>query len=135
MFNTLEGREKFVNNLKNDILQQFTNSNYQIWIFGSFLTDEYVYGESDIDIGIFCDDISELCDIYDWIDNHLNKENIEHDLVIVELDNDRYYMNIPIMLYGKPIMEYFTDKFIDNLKHLINIWGTDPFSTLLERNN
>lgn len=42
-------------------------------------------------------------------------------------------MNIPIMFYGKPIMEYFTNKFIDNLKHLISIWGTNPFDTILKR--
>lgn len=72
-------------------------------------------------------------DIYDWIDEYFDKEKLSHDLVVVELDNDNSYMNIPIMFYGKPIMGYFTEKFIDNLKHLIEIWGTNPFDTILKK--
>lgn len=94
----------------------------------------------DLSIGmrVKASQLSDILDTYIVLtDAHLVKNTlgIEHDLVVVELDNDRSYMNIPIMLYGKPIMEYFTDKFIDNLKHLINIWGTNPFCTLLERNS
>ena len=65
--------------------------------------------------------------------DYLDRLNLVHDLVMVELDNDNAYMNIPIMFYGKPIMEYFTNKLIDNLKHLISIWGTNPFDTILKR--
>ena len=64
--------------------------------------------------------------------DYLDRLNLAHDLVMVELDNDNAYMNIPIMFYGKPITEYFTNKFIDNLKHLISIWGTNPFDTILK---
>lgn len=133
MFSTLDERKEFVEQMKHNILMQFPDNDYQIWVFGSFLTDEYVSGESDIDIGIFCDNTSKLNDIYGWIDDYLNKEKLAHDLVVVELDNDNSYMNIPIMFYGKPVMEYFTEKFIDNIKHLVSIWGTNPFDTILER--
>ncbi len=133
MFETLSEREKFIEQFKKDLSSNFPSSDYQIWIFGSFLTEEYIPGKSDIDIGIFCDNVARLNDIYEWVGDYLDRLNLAHDLVMVELDNDNAYMNIPIMFYGKPIMEYFTNKFIDNLKHLISIWGTNPFDTILKR--
>ena len=32
--------------------------------------------------------------------DYLDRLNLAHDLVMVELDNDNSYMNIPIMFYG-----------------------------------
>ena len=133
MFDTLVEREIFIEQFKEELLKQFPYDDYQIWIFGSFLTEEYTPGKSDIDIELFCDNTARLNNIYEWVNKYFDKEKLSHDLVIVELDNDNSYMNIPIMFYGKPIMEYFTEKFIDNLKHLIEIWGTNPFETILKR--
>lgn len=133
MFDTLVERENFIEQFKKALLKQFPYNDYQVWVFGSFLTEEYTPEKSDIDIGLFCDNTERLNDIYEWVNEYFDKEKLSHDLVIVELDNDNSYMNIPIMFYGKPIMEYFTEKFIDNLKHLIEIWGTNPFDTILKR--
>lgn len=132
MFDTLEQREKFVEQLKKEIKRHFPQNNYQIWIFGSFLTNDFVTDKSDIDMGVYSSDVAVTIDIIEYLKEYLDENGIEHDIIPIRLE-DTCYMNIPIFMYGETLTSYILPQFIDNLKRLIEIWGTNPFETLLER--
>lgn len=129
--NTLVQREKYVNKLNTAIKEEFPQKNYQVWVFGSFLTDDYT-PQSDIDIAIYCADISLLLDIRDFIDEYLSNDKLKHDIVIFEF-NDEHCINIPIILYGKALTEYEPPHIIEFMKQMINKWTTNPMNVLLER--
>lgn len=132
MLKTLEDRVIFAKELKNKIESEFTTNNYQVFIFGSFLTENFIPNISDIDIGIYCEYIATAIDIKHFIEAELTKINLENDIIIMEL-TDNSYMNIPIFMYGQPLFSYMRDEFIDNLKSLILKWGTNPFEKIYER--
>ena len=132
MFETLIDRRNYVEELKRKIEQKFTENNYQVFIFGSFLTEDYITNESDIDIGVYCESIAMAIEMKHFIEKELEDIQLKNDIIIMELTDDSY-MNIPIFMYGQPLFSYMRDEFIDNLKSLITKWGTNPFEKLYER--
>lgn len=131
MLDSLIQREKYVNKLNKAIKDKFPQENYQVWVFGSFLTDEYT-SQSDIDIAIYCTDIPLLLGIRDFIDEYLSNDMLRHDIVIFEF-NDEHYINIPIVLYGKTLTEYEPPNIVEFMKQMISKWTTNPMNVLLER--
>lgn len=128
---TLAKREQYINKLKDVLKLKFPQKEYQVWVFGSFLTDDYSV-HSDIDIAIYCANIKLLFDIKDFIDEYLSNDKLRHDIVIFEF-NDEHYINIPIALYGKTLTEYEPPHIIEFMKQMIDKWTINPMNVLLER--
>lgn len=131
ILNTLAEREQYVNKLKIAIEKKFSQKDFQVWVFGSFLTDDYT-PQSDIDVAIYCADIPLLLDIKDFIDEYLSNDKLKHDIIIFEF-NDEHYINIPIALYGKTLTEYQPPHIIEFIKQMIDKWTINPMNVLLER--
>lgn len=131
MLETLRQREEYIEQFKKNLIQKFPYTNYQVWIFGSFLTEEYNQ-YSDIDISVYCNNIQLLLDIREYIDEYFNNDGIEHDIVIFEF-NKNHYINIPIICYGKALTEYEPPHWLEYIKEMISIWGVNPMEKLLER--
>lgn len=100
MFSTLLDRENFLTSMLEFIKYKYDLVNTQIFIFGSFLTEEFKPGESDIDIGIYSEDEVKMYDIKVDLEIYLDKFDIKYDIVIMHLSK-HLWINIPILLYGK----------------------------------
>lgn len=120
--NTLQQREKFVDNLFNFLKEKFDLTDTQIFIFGSFLTENFIPGKSDIDIGIYSENTVKAYDIHYELSTYLDTFNLKHDIVIMEL-NSLLTINIPIMVYGKPLTNYNNLKLLPYLKSMIAKYG------------
>lgn len=125
MLTTLEDRENFVNTVLNFIKSKYDLSDTQIFVFGSFLTEDYKDGESDIDMGVYSEDETKMYDIKIDLDKYLNNFNLKHDIVIMHL-NKNLWINIPIMTYGKQLTSYESEKLFDYLLSMIKKWGFNP---------
>ncbi len=122
----LDARKQFVEQFQKELLYKFAVPNYQVWIFGSFLTDEFD-GDSDIDIGIYCENLGLLMEIYHYIDEYMNWYGLDHDIVIVEMKKS-HYINIPILMYGKPLTEYAPDSWKQYTQEMAAMWGAERLS-------
>lgn len=120
--NTLQQREKFIANLFNFLKEKFDLTDTQIFIFGSFLTENFIPGKSDIDIGIYSENTVKAYDIHYELSTYLDTFNLKHDIVIMEL-NSLLTINIPIMVYGKPLTNYNNLKLLPYLKSMIAKYG------------
>lgn len=125
MFENLQDREKFVNSMMQFIKSKYDLADTQIFIFGSFLTDEFKPGKSDIDIGIYSENEVKMYDLKVDIENYLDNFNIKNDIVIMHL-NKKLWINIPIMVYGKQLTEYYSEKLFEYLVEMINEQGFNP---------
>lgn len=128
MLETLRQREEYVKQFKDALTNKFPHANYQVWVFGSFLTEEYD-SHSDIDVSVYCNDIPLLLEIREYIDEYFNKDNIDHDIVIFEF-NKNHYINIPIICYGKALTEYEPPHWLEYIKEMISIWGMNPMEKI-----
>lgn len=131
MLNTLDNREKFIESMICFLSQKYDLSDTQVFVFGSFLTNEFVPGKSDIDIGVYSENETKMYDIKIELDKYLSKFNIEHDIVIMHL-NSNLWINIPIMTYGKQLTSYESESLFNYLLDMINKWGFNPAEKLRE---
>lgn len=122
----LDARKQFVEQFQKELLLKFAVSNYQVWIFGSFLTDEFD-GDSDIDIGVYCEDLGRLMELYHYIDEYMTWYGLDHDIVIVEMKKS-HYINIPILMYGKPLTEYGNESWQQYVQEMAAIYGAQKLS-------
>lgn len=119
MFETLEQRENYITGLKNYLNSKYDLSDTQIFIYGSFLTNDFVPDKSDIDIGIFSEDENKMYDIQYDLDNYIS---IQHDIVIMHLSKN-LLINIPIMVYGRTLTNYQSKEMLEYLVQMINKYG------------
>lgn len=120
--NTLQQHEKFIDDLFNFLKEKFDLTDTQIFIFGSFLTENFIPGKSDIDIGIYSDNEVKMYDIKYELSEYLDKIGLKHDIVIMNLSN-KLTINIPIMVYGKTLTDYNNLRLLPYLKSMIAKYG------------
>lgn len=118
MFNTLEERNQFVDNMLKCLQDKFDLSDTQIFIFGSFLTNNFIPGKSDIDIGVYSENETKMYDIRFELEMYLHDYDIKFDIVIMHL-SDKLWINIPIMIYGKQLTGYESDTVFNYLVAMI----------------
>lgn len=123
---SLDARKQFVEQFQKELLFKFAVPNYQVWIFGSFLTDEFD-GDSDIDIGVYCEDLGRLMELYHYIDEYMTWYGLDHDIVIVEMKKS-HYINIPILMYGKQLTEYADESWQQYVQEMTAIYGAEKLS-------
>lgn len=122
MLNTITERKQFVADMMKLLKSKFDLSDTQIFVFGSFLTDDFVPEKSDIDIGIYSDNETKMYDIQYELVQYLNKVGIKFDIVIMTL-SDKLLINIPIMIYGTSFTNYDNAKLLPYLKSMVDRYG------------
>lgn len=131
MLSTLSKREKFIEELLKYLELKHDLSDSQIFVFGSFLTDEFELDKSDIDIGVYSETEVKMFDIKLDIELYLDKFNLKHDIVIMHL-NKKLWINVPIMTYGKALTQYESEKLFNYLIEMIKEYGFNPIEKLKE---
>lgn len=126
---TMKERNDIVENLRTLLIKKFDVSKAQVFIYGSFLTEDYTK-DSDIDIGLYCEDLRLRNKIYQFVENYFKKLRIETDIIEMEL-SEQMYINISIMVYGEGLTDYCPEEFINYITKMIDKWGFDPVEKLL----
>lgn len=97
-------------------------SDTQIFVFGSFLTDNFIPEKSDIDIGVYSENEAKMYDIQYELSKYLRELGINFDIVIMTL-SQKLLINIPIMVYGTSFTNYDNTKLLPYLKSMIDKYG------------
>jgi Nucleotidyltransferase domain. len=126
---TIIQRRAIADKLKQELFTKFDVDRFQVFIFGSFLTDDYSV-DSDVDIGIYSEDIRLRNDVYVYVQRFFKKFRIKADIIEMDL-SEKMYINISIMVYGEGLTDFCPNYFIDYIKRMVDIWGYDPVSKLV----
>lgn len=122
MLNTITERKQFVADMMELLKSKFDLSDTQIFVFGSFLTDDFIPEKSDIDIGVYSENETKMYDIQYELSKYLTKVGISFDIVIMTL-SQKLLINIPIMVYGTSFTNYDNTKLLPYLKSMIDKYG------------
>lgn len=130
---SMEQREKIVQEMEQSIKGQFPQTNqYNVLIFGSFLTDRYHEG-SDIDIGVFSLDERLMFRIYIYLCDYLDALGIKYDIIRMRLDENQY-INVNIILYHeRELTDYCPEELIDYTRKMIDLYGTNPMDAIRKK--
>lgn len=120
--------EKFAHNVRIQFPQA---DQYNVLIFGSFLTERYSE-DSDIDIGVFSLAPGLSFRIYSYIKEYFDKLEIPSDVVRMRLA-DSQYINLSIVLGQQyAVTEYCPWELIDYTKRMLEKYGENPQETIVK---
>lgn len=96
--------------LQQDIERRFGDTDYNIFIFGSYPTVRYVDGKSDIDIAIYTEDFHLYKQLAMYLEDYFEERHIDPDIFYIDTS-----MEAP--LYCAPLQSaiQFTDYFPEEL--------------------
>jgi predicted nucleotidyltransferase len=103
--NFTERRNRLIE-LQKRLLIKFPVQDYNVYIFGSYIRDDFDPNHSDIDIGILCNDPSKRLDILDFICDTVDELiSIKRDIITVDLQPD-CLINIDILTTPFQLTDY-----------------------------
>lgn len=80
----LNFRLKMIQDLQSKILKKFGDSDYNVFLFGSFLTEDFVPEKSDVDFAIYTENFDKYLEIYCFIDDYFALKNIKRDIFYID---------------------------------------------------
>ena len=91
--------------------QRFGAEKYNIFVFGSYVTTNYVEGKSDIDLAIYTDDFDLYKKISLFLEEYFEENKISSDIFFIDL-------SMPAPLYCAPLKSkvQFTDYYPEKLQ-------------------
>lgn len=79
-------RLKIVQKLQHELVNNFGYEVYNVFVFGSFLTERYKEGVSDIDLAVYTESVSKYIDIADYILDFFKQYSIKVDILYVDIN-------------------------------------------------
>ena len=116
-FFSWEDRKKFLLELSKVVESEFNNQKYNIFVFGSFLRDDYNPDTSDLDLAVYSDSAALTFDIVTFLEQYLKELDIPCD--ILEIFTDQFDAYVVVAPLGMNVS--FTDYFPDELKEYFYI--------------
>lgn len=98
-------------NLQKDVEEKFGSNEYNVFVFGSYLTTSYVEGKSDIDIAIYSEDFNLYKRISLYLETYFRNKGVASDIFYIDVS-----MQAPI--YCAPLRSkvQFTDYYPKKLE-------------------
>lgn len=85
-FFSWDDRKKFLLELSKVVESEFKNQKYNIFVFGSFLRDDYDPDTSDLDLAVYSDSAALTFDIVTFLKQHLKELDIPCDILEIFTD-------------------------------------------------
>lgn len=99
IFNTWEERKQFLISFQKALHSEFGKDDYNVFVFGSFLREDYRPLESDLDLALFCPDKRKSVFIRCYLEEYLNSAEIPFDLIEIHLWQKGEFIDIaPLQL-------------------------------------
>lgn len=96
--------------LQQMMAQKFGERNYNVFVFGSYLTTRYVEGKSDIDIAIYTEDFELYKCLALYLEDYFNEKGIASDIFYIDTT-----MEAPIYCAPLKSQVQFTDYYPESL--------------------
>lgn len=71
--------------LQKNVEIEFGSDNYNIFVFGSYITNRYIVGVSDIDIAIYTPDFRLYKRLACYMEAYFTKKNINNDIFYIDI--------------------------------------------------
>ena len=111
-FTTWDQRVGFLEELSTAVREKFHSDAYNVFVFGSFLRDDYDPDKSDLDLAIYAKESELTFAIVDFLESYLNERGVRCSLLEIFLDQlDAYVVVKPLGLNVS-----FTDYYPEELK-------------------
>lgn len=113
MYETFSERKQLVEDLQKYLISQFGDTNYNVFIYGSFFTDKFIPGKSDIDIAFYSKEVGLAMEIESAIGDFFKDKNIEVDTLFINTNYVDMYVYVYPLVHGIELTEYYPQELRD----------------------
>ncbi len=96
--------------LQKELIYRFGEEQYNIFVFGSYITTNYVEGKSDVDIAVYTEDFELYKKLSLYLEEYFAKRNVPSDIFFIDTS-----MVAPIYCTPLKSQVRFTDYFPEKL--------------------
>lgn len=96
--------------LQKELIYRFGEEQYNIFVFGSYITTNYVEGKSDVDIAVYTEDFELYKKLSLYLEEYFAKRNVPSDIFFIDTS-----MVAPIYCAPLKSQVRFTDYFPEKL--------------------
>ncbi len=82
----LNNRLQIIKELQRELVCKYGADDYNVFLFGSFLTERFVDGKSDVDIAVYTKDLTRYTKIACTIEEFFDKRKIKSDIFYINTD-------------------------------------------------
>lgn len=100
--------------LQKELESRYGSENYNVFVFGSYLTTSYVEGKSDIDIAIYSQDFNLYKKLSAYLEEYFLNRKIKSDIFYIDLS-----MEAPVYCAPLTSRVQFTDYFPQELQEFL----------------
>lgn len=105
-------RFEILKDFQKKVIETFGEDKYNIFIFGSFATEDYVEGQSDIDIAVYYEreygKKSRFAELAAFIETYFGELNINYDILYIDTNFVQYIYYIPLTSVLQ-VTDYYPD--------------------------
>lgn len=126
-FETWDARKAYLNELKDKLHERFGTTGYNVFVFGSFVREDFVPGKSDIDLAIYSEDYFLELDIYDYLEAELTNVGIDRSLIQISTDQEHAFVCISPLELNIGMTDYYPEELKTYLRMLVrdSIWDSE----------
>lgn len=81
----IHSRQLLLLELQSKLINKYGEDDYNVFVFGSFLTSSYQDGKSDIDLAVYTDSLEKYINISVDIEEFLNMKKLPFDLFYIDV--------------------------------------------------
>jgi predicted nucleotidyltransferase len=107
--NSTNERRNILIDLQEKLSIEFPDIDYNVFIFGSFVRNDFNPASSDIDIGFICDNSNNRMNIRSFIKNYFMAIELSCDLITVQY-TPKAFVNIPILSSKFRLTDYYPEE-------------------------
>ena len=99
--------------LQKDLEQRFDPNQYNIFVFGSYITVNYIEGVSDIDVAVYTEDFDLYKKISLYIEEYFEKRQVKSDIFYIDINmaapvyTDTMKSKVHLTLFYTPCYEEY----------------------------
>jgi predicted nucleotidyltransferase len=93
-FLTWQDRKRFLEQLAKDTITKFGETGYNVFIFGSFVRDDYNPDTSDLDLAVYADDYWNGVSIAAYLERYLAALGVPADILMFDTEDFDSYVFI-----------------------------------------
>ena len=135
IFNTWDERKDFLLELGAAVNTKFNENTFNVFVFGSFLRNDYKPLKSDIDLAIYSEDFKIARKVYNFIADYLDNYNIPHSLLMIDTAHTYDYVALQAVLEDVTFTDYFPEslKIFRIQSYLRMLWENEERRWLQEK--
>lgn len=109
IFHSWDERKAFLVNLQDRLTEKFGTERYNVFVFGSFVTDLYVPGKSDLDLAVYAESAKFARMVYNFLDDYLQELDVERSIIIIDTEQKYAFISLDALQMRIGFTDYFPE--------------------------